>query len=85
MGSAKQRVPKNELQSQVLQILDRVGAITLGGDTGAVLYNCDPQANHRAIEGVNELCRLGLLTGTRQEAIEAVWRELDKAIKQAEA
>lgn len=77
MESAEQRISKEGLQSQVLQILDRVGAITLDDATGAVRYNCDPQANHRAIEGVNELCRLGLLTGTRQEAIEAVWRELD--------
>lgn len=84
MGPARQRAPQGDLPFQALQTLDRVETISPGGDTAAVLYNCDPRANYRAIESVNELCRLRLLTGTRQEAIEAVWRELDKAIGQAE-
>lgn len=80
MGLANQRVkPTNDLQSQALQVLDRVGAISLDYDTGAVIYNCDPQANHRAIVRVNEFCRLHLLKGTREEAIEAAWRQLDEA------
>ena len=38
-------------------------------DTGAVIYDCDPQANRRAIVRVIELCRFRLLKGTREEAI----------------
>jgi hypothetical protein len=79
MGLANQRgKPTNDLQSQALQALDRVGAIIPGDHAGAVIYNCDPQANHRAIVRVNELCRLRGLRGTREEAIETIWRELDK-------
>ena len=63
----------------------RVGDISPHKDTGAVIYDCDPQANRRAIVRVNELCRLRLLKGTREEAIEAAWRELDNAIKAAPA
>jgi hypothetical protein len=68
VGLANQRVkPTNDLQSQALQVLDRAGAISLDYDTSAVIYNCDPQANHRAIVRVNEFCRLHLLKGTRED------------------
>ena len=66
----------SDLQSQAL----RVGDISPQEDTSAVIYDCDPQANRRAIVRVNELCRLRLLKGTREEAIAAAWRELDHAI-----
>ena len=69
----------SDLQSQAL----RVGDISPHEDAGAVNYDCDPQANRRAIARVNELCRLRLLKGTREEAIEAAWQELDNAIKPA--
>jgi hypothetical protein len=78
-GDFRARVkPTSDPQSQAPQVLDRVRAKSLDDDTGAVIYNCDPQANHRAIVRVNELCRLRVLRGTREEAIEAVWRELDQ-------
>ena len=57
------------------------GATILGDGAGAIIYNCDPQANHRAIVRVNELCRLRVSKGTREEAIETVWRELDRQAK----
>lgn len=69
----------SDLQSQAL----RVGDISPHQDTSAVIYDCDPQANRRAIARVNELSRLRLLKGTREEAIEAAWQELDNAIKPA--
>jgi hypothetical protein len=78
MELSKPRVKlTSDLQSQAL----RVGDISPHEDTSAVIYDCDPQANRRAIVRVNELCRLRLLKGTREEAIEAAWRELDHAIK----
>ena len=78
MELSKPRVkPTSDLQSQAL----RVGDISPHEDTGAVIYNCDPQANRRAIVRVNELCKLRLWKGTREEAIEAAWRELDNAIR----
>jgi hypothetical protein len=80
MELSKPRVKlTSDLQSQAL----RVGDISPHEDAGAVIYDCEPQANRRAIVRVNELCRLRLLKGTREEAIEAAWRELDNAIKPA--
>jgi len=65
MGLANQRPnPTNDLQSQALQVLDRVRAKSSDDDTGAVVFNCDPQLNHQVIARVNEHCRLGRLKGT---------------------
>jgi hypothetical protein len=78
MELSKPRVKlTSDLQSQAL----RAGHISPHEDTGAVIYDCDPQANRRAIVRVNELCKLRLWKGTREEAIEAAWRELDNAIR----
>jgi hypothetical protein len=80
MELSKPRVKlTSDLQSQALRVED----ISPHEETGAVIYDCDPQANRRAIVRVNELCKLRLLKGTREEGIEAAWRELDNAIKPA--
>jgi hypothetical protein len=80
MELSKPRVKlMSDLQSQAL----RVGDISPHEDASAVIYDSDPQANRRAIVRVTELGRLHLLKGTREEAIEAAWRELDNAIKAA--
>jgi hypothetical protein len=84
MELSKPRVKStSDLQSAAPRVIDRVEAISQNKDSSAVIYNCDLQANRRAIVRVNELYRLRLLKGTREEAIEAAWRELDNAVKSA--
>jgi hypothetical protein len=66
MGLNQRVKPTNDLQSQALKVLDRVGAIIPGDDAGAVIYNCDPQANHRAIARVALLRKLALVREYKQ-------------------